>query len=657
MGSTALPLTSTPTRPSGSWALVEADTSGVLFGYDTLAGRIARTGILLAAVANLTLALFIETTPALRVTRGVVAAAEFGVFAWILRRVPSPRFLRTVGILICLQVIVGIVLDSHRGWPVSLDLVPAACVYFALVVGWRLSLAMFLGAGAAITMALSTGFAPIPPHLPVIAGNWVVVGTVLLFILHRLIRTFSAGARDLVVSARSLEMARAQATAVTEELAQRVSQRVEALAASLPEGVPTAAAATQALRETLRQSRQRIPPEATLSFGKLRGRVTEVRRQLLRTGIWVGGILLPLQAMRLWVAGVPTLAALVLTEFVVLLGVLGALRRHPAHWRRIAHVTAGCLLLAYVGSFTYWIHVPEVPRVPPSVTLNLLTVVMLGIVTGDLRLVLTTGGLMGGAAVVIGGAQGVATAVVCLVFTVAGAMVTSLPRDLLNAIQARREEASAAIRRRRRLVGTLFHDLANPLTVIVATLEEAREDGMTGVPAEVARMVARMRATIDGALGRQQVEEALPVGVLIEALLAVFRARLEAKSITLLRSGAMELVVRGRRSLLQDSVLANLLSNAIKFSPVGGTIMLHAVRDGNRVRLEVRDSGPGMPAEVRTAVDAGRVAPSRTGTAGEIGSGYGLLLARDYVEEMGGTLAFHHPETGGLTAQLSLPAG
>jgi len=138
-------------------------------------------------------------------------------------------------------------------------------------------------------------------------------------------------------------------------------------------------------------------------------------------------------------------------------------------------------------------------------------------------------------------------------------------------------------------------------------------------------------------------------------MLAVFRSRLDTKSLVLVRSGAMGATVRGRRSLLQDSILANLVSNAIKFSPVGGTITVHAERSGECVTIEVRDQGAGLPSDVREAVEAGRVAPSRTGTTGEIGTGYGLLLARDYVQEMGGTLAFHHPESGGLTARIILP--
>ncbi|MFN5533303.1 MAG: DUF3417 domain-containing protein [Planctomycetaceae bacterium] len=58
----------------------------------------------------------------------------------------------------------------------------------------------------------------------------------------------------------------------------------------------------------------------------------------------------------------------------------------------------------------------------------------------------------------------------------------------------------------------------------------------------------------------------------------------------------------------------------------------------------------------RLAVEAGRVAPSRIGSAGEVGSGYGLLLASDYLREMGGALSFEARQGGGLTVRVTLPA-
>jgi signal transduction histidine kinase len=57
-----------------------------------------------------------------------------------------------------------------------------------------------------------------------------------------------------------------------------------------------------------------------------------------------------------------------------------------------------------------------------------------------------------------------------------------------------------------------------------------------------------------------------------------------------------------------------------------------------------------------TALDLGVKAPSQPGTDGEPGTGYGLMLAKDYLTAMGGNLTVAPRDGGGLRISLSLPA-
>ncbi|NWD53112.1 sensor histidine kinase, partial [Pseudomonas gingeri] len=59
--------------------------------------------------------------------------------------------------------------------------------------------------------------------------------------------------------------------------------------------------------------------------------------------------------------------------------------------------------------------------------------------------------------------------------------------------------------------------------------------------------------------------------------------------------------ITGDRALLFEA-LANLLSNSIKFTPPGGEVVLLAANDGGSTRIEVMDSGPGIPPSERDAV-------------------------------------------------------
>src|SRR5690606_7964278 len=70
-----------------------------------------------------------------------------------------------------------------------------------------------------------------------------------------------------------------------------------------------------------------------------------------------------------------------------------------------------------------------------------------------------------------------------------------------------------------------------------------------------------------------------------------------------LRCDALDetLKVRADRERILE-VLANLMDNAIRHSPDGGLVVLRATQDGDRVRIDVQDQGPGIMPQDRTRV-------------------------------------------------------
>jgi signal transduction histidine kinase len=95
-----------------------------------------------------------------------------------------------------------------------------------------------------------------------------------------------------------------------------------------------------------------------------------------------------------------------------------------------------------------------------------------------------------------------------------------------------------------------------------------------------------------------------------------------------------------------------LLDNAFRHGrpPVGITI----ARSAGRIRLQVRDAGPGLPAgsEGRLFERFYRAEPARSGE----GTGLGLSIARAIVESHGGTITAATGEGGGAVVTLELPA-
>ena len=106
-----------------------------------------------------------------------------------------------------------------------------------------------------------------------------------------------------------------------------------------------------------------------------------------------------------------------------------------------------------------------------------------------------------------------------------------------------------------------------------------------------------------------------------------------------------------------EQALQNLAANAIRHTPEGGRIELRSEPAGERVRISVRDSGPGIPPEhlPRVFDRFYKVDASRTGQSAT-GSGLGLSIVKAIVERHGGEVSAANADGGGAVFELLLPA-
>jgi two-component system, OmpR family, phosphate regulon sensor histidine kinase PhoR len=104
-------------------------------------------------------------------------------------------------------------------------------------------------------------------------------------------------------------------------------------------------------------------------------------------------------------------------------------------------------------------------------------------------------------------------------------------------------------------------------------------------------------------------------------------------------------------------IFSNLFSNAVRYTPPGGRITVASTAEGpDRVRVEVRDTGVGIPPEHLDRIFERfyRVDPARSREEG--GTGLGLSIVRHLVERHGGRVEAESEVGRGTTIRFSLPA-
>ncbi len=220
-------------------------------------------------------------------------------------------------------------------------------------------------------------------------------------------------------------------------------------------------------------------------------------------------------------------------------------------------------------------------------------------------------------------------------------------------------------------IATVSHELRTPLTTIRGSLGLITGGAAGELPARSAALVQlahsnseRLMQLIDDLLdaerlGSGQMEFHLaPLALmpLIEEAIANNAAIAEKHAVQCHFTRLLDDVrVHGDPQRLRQ-VLGNLLSNACKFSPRGSTVEIGVTRREGRVRIDIRDQGPGIAEELRPRLFSrfGQGDTSDTRQTG--GTGLGLYISKAIVERHGGEIGFIPEAETGTTFYLELPA-
>jgi PAS domain S-box-containing protein len=255
--------------------------------------------------------------------------------------------------------------------------------------------------------------------------------------------------------------------------------------------------------------------------------------------------------------------------------------------------------------------------------------------------------------------------------TLAGHCASALERArLYEAEREARAEAEQANRAKSQFLASMSHELRTPLNAIGGYVELI-ELGLRGPVTEqqetdlrrIKRAQQHLLGLINDVLNFARLEAgkiALDVrDVLLVEVMDEVEALIEPQAadrgILYGRGPANpEVRVRADREKLEQ-VLLNLLSNAIKFTGPGGSVSLECERAGGQVRILVRDTGVGIPAEKLDAVFEPFVQVDPDLTRTRQGTGLGLAISRELARAMGGDLTVESVLDEGSTFTVHLP--
>ncbi len=223
------------------------------------------------------------------------------------------------------------------------------------------------------------------------------------------------------------------------------------------------------------------------------------------------------------------------------------------------------------------------------------------------------------------------------------------------------------------VLGTVAHDLRNPLGVILGRAEMMNElAAMTPVPLDkVTDQLSHIRDSArqltgmvndlisDAMMDAHDIaikRETVDLAAMLSELVLSNRRLAERKQQTVQLASPPHQLWSCDPDRLREAV-DNLLSNAIKYSPIGGTIELSMRVEADSAVISVQDEGPGLTPDDMTRLFGRFQRLSAKPTGGESSTGLGLSIVKRIIDLHGGQVSAESPGAGkGATFTIRLPA-
>ena len=199
------------------------------------------------------------------------------------------------------------------------------------------------------------------------------------------------------------------------------------------------------------------------------------------------------------------------------------------------------------------------------------------------------------------------------------------------------------------------HQLRSPLNAIDTMLKTLRQGFLGPTQTEQAKLIARCEQRIENL--SQVIADLLDLGVkrtdlskvtmhpvniadVLKPLVHLYQSQVSAKNLDFscyIEEGLPNILAQQK---LMDDLLSNLISNAIKYTPAGGKVSIRVTRESSdRVLCEVADTGIGIPAEDISRLFTEFFRSTNAKESTEEGTGLGLVIVKEILDRLRGTIA------------------
>lgn len=199
------------------------------------------------------------------------------------------------------------------------------------------------------------------------------------------------------------------------------------------------------------------------------------------------------------------------------------------------------------------------------------------------------------------------------------------------------------------LLRVVVHDIANPVSISILSLEILEKPGLS----EDKKIITKNRLknalnSITSILSEVRTLKSIRDGKLelivadinldeqIQKIININETKAEAKNIQLeYINNCNNPIIKGNEVAINNMIISNFLTNAIKFSPPFQKIQISIFENTEHIIFTIRDYGIGIPNSILENIWSFNAVTSRKGTAGESGTGYGMPIAKAFVDKMG----------------------